>query len=172
MKRKTSMPSLITTRFAAATARSFRQFTLPGADSVRGASAIEFAIVAPVIILMAIFVIDLGMGFYRKMQVESAAQAGAQYAMVHGSDTSSITTAVVSATSFSGITASPTPSQFCGCATSTGIISAACDIPCPSGSAPGTYITVFAQGTYATLLPYPGIPASFNLTAQSAVRIQ
>lgn len=166
------MPSLIASRFAAATARSFRRFTLPGADGVRGASAIEFAIIAPVIILMAIGVIDLGMGFYRKMQVESAAQAGAQYAMVHGSDTSSITTAVVSATSFSGVTATPTPSQFCGCASSIGIISAACNTPCSSGSTPGIYVTVFAQGTYATLLPYPGIPSDFNLTAQSTVRIQ
>ena len=51
-----------------------------------GAGAIEFAFLAPLLILMAMLTIDLGLGGYRQMQVQNAAQAGA--------NTPSITTAI------------------------------------------------------------------------------
>jgi Flp pilus assembly protein TadG len=142
-----------------------------GADGVRGALSIEFAVIAPTLVLMLIGVLDLGMGIYRKMQVQNAAQAGAAYAVLHGFTSSSIESAVTSATSF-GVSASPAPSEFCGCASSGGVTAATCGSTCSGGSSPGTYVTVSAQGTYTTLLPYPGIPNSYTLSAQSTVRLQ
>ena len=123
--------------------------------------------------LLLVFAIDLGVGFYRKMQVENAAQAGAQYAAVNGFNASAVSSAVLSATNFSGITASPAPSQFCGCPSSTGVtIAASCSSACSGGSAAGTYVAVSAQGTYSPLFSYPGIPSSYNFTAQATVRVQ
>ena len=72
---------------------------------------------APVLTLMMVSVIDIGMGVHRKMQVEDAAQVGAQYAMRNGFDANAISNAVIKATNFSAIVASPAPVQFCGCAT-------------------------------------------------------
>jgi Flp pilus assembly protein TadG len=150
--------------------RALSRFTA-GADGVRGALSIEFAVIAPTLVLMLIGVLDLGMGIYRKMQVQNAAQAGAAYAVLHGFTSSSIESAVTSATSF-GVSASPAPSEFCGCASSGGVTAATCGSTCSGGSSPGTYVTVSAQGTYTTLLPYPGIPNSYTLSAQSTVRLQ
>ena len=44
----------------------------------------------PLFGLMLVSVADIGLSVYRKMQVEAAAQTGAQYAMVRGFDSSSI----------------------------------------------------------------------------------
>ena len=152
--------------------QSLRRFILGKEDGIEGVAAIELAIIAPILLLLMICTIDLGFSIYRKMQVQHSAQAGAQYAMAHGFNASSISSAVTNATSFSGVSASPAPSQFCGCASSTGVTNAACSSKCSGGSTAGTYVTVSAQGTYNTLFPYPLIPDSFTFTAQATVRIQ
>jgi len=142
-----------------------------GEKAIEGTAAIEFGFLAPILALMVVGVADFGMGIYRKMQVQNAAQAGAQYAMLHGFS-ASISTAVTSASTFAGISAYPAPNQFCGCPTSSGVTTAACNSTCADGSVSGNYVTVSSQGTYETILPYPAIPNSFTFSAQSTVRIQ
>ena len=151
--------------------RSLRPFMSGSASGTGGTIAIEFAIIGPTLVLMMACTVDLGMGIYRKMQVQNAAQAGAEYAIAHGF-TSSIANAVTNATSFSGIAATPVPNQFCGCPSSSSVTAATCNSACPSGAVAGTYVAVSAQGTYNTILPYPLIPNSFLFAAQSTVRIQ
>jgi len=152
--------------------RSFRVFLAGGDAGSRGVAAIEFAIIAPILVLLMVCTVDLGQGIYRKMQVQNAAQAGAQYAAVHGFTASSISAAVTNATTFSGISASPSPTQFCGCPSVTGVTSASCNSTCTGGISSGTYVTASAQATYTTILPYPLLPTSFTFAAQSTVRIQ
>jgi Flp pilus assembly protein TadG len=138
----------------------------------RGVAAIEFAIMVPTLIMMTVCTVDLGMGIYTNMQVQDAAQAGAQYAMVHGFDANSISTVVSNATAQSGISASPAPVQYCGCATAAGVTNVTCGAACPAGAVSGTYVQVSTQATYTTIVPYPMIANSFTLTAQAAVRVQ
>jgi len=146
------------------------------ADS--GIAAIEFAILGAVLSLIVVAIGDLGMGFYSYMEVQTSAQSGAQYAAVHGFNSTAISTAVTSATSVSGIAASPAPTQFCGCPSQDpmthqwSVASATCGTKCIDNSAVGTYVTASAQRTYTTLISYPGFPASYNQTATSTVRIQ
>src|SRR5262249_13556951 len=121
--------------------RALRRFAGGRKFDTTGSVAVEFAIVAATIILMAIAVADLGMGFYRGMQVRNAAQAGAAYAMAKGFSANSISSAIVNATSFSGISASPAPTQFCGCASASGITTASCGSSCGGGVTAGTYVT-------------------------------
>lgn len=122
---------------------------------------------------MVIAVSDIGMGVYRKMQVEGAAQAGTEYAIRNGFDVNAITNAVLSATNASTISVSPPPAQFCGCATGSSINSVSCGTPCPGGALAGTYVTVSAQMTYNTILTYPSVvPSSYNFAAQSTARLQ
>jgi Flp pilus assembly protein TadG len=136
----------------AALQRAFARFAGATDDASSGGAAVELAIIAPLLILMMISTVDLGMGFYRKMQVGEAAQAGAQYAMLNGFNSSKISTAITSATSFLGIAASPAPSQSCGCAASTGVTAASCGSQCPDTTVAGTYVTASAQATYNTIL--------------------
>jgi hypothetical protein len=112
------------------------------------------------------------MGVYYKMQVEDAAQAGVQYTIMHGFDSSGIANAVANATSNSGISSLPAPTQFCGCATSAGITTTDCTATCPNGNAAGNYVTVSAQGTYTTMVDYTIVSSSFAFTAQSTARLK
>jgi Flp pilus assembly protein TadG len=138
---------------------------------VAGTSAVEFALVTPILALTLVSLADLSLGIYRKMEVQNAAQAGATYAMVNGFNANSISSAVTQATTFS-VTASPQPTQFCGCASMSGISTVTCGSTCSGGSSAGTYVSVSAQATYNTLLSYPGIPNNWSFSSQSTVRIQ
>jgi Flp pilus assembly protein TadG len=178
MRRKTLMQNILAKPAAAAMRRLLRRFIGGAQDGTGGSLAVEFALILPTLILMMIGTADFGMGFYRKMQVQDAAQAGAQWATANSSfDSTKISTAVTSATSFSGIAASPAPHQDCGCAASTGVTfngdtAPFCSSRCPDTTVAGTYVTASATATYTTMLSYPGIPARFTFPAQTTVRIQ
>ncbi|WP_456654679.1 TadE/TadG family type IV pilus assembly protein [Bradyrhizobium sp. JR3.5] len=137
-----------------------------------GVAAIEFGIMIPLFSLMVVSVTDIGLAVYRKMQVENAAQAGAQYAIARGFNTSGISNAVTSATNSTAITASPSPVQFCGCPTSTGISTVSCGTVCTGGAQAGTYATVSAQATYYTMINYQIVAATYTYNAQSTARLQ
>jgi Flp pilus assembly protein TadG len=151
--------------------QSLRRLMHP-TDGVQGVAAIEFAMLASILALLMICVVDVGMGFYRKMQVQNAAQVGAQYAMLHDFSIGSISAAVTAATSYPDISAAPAPTQYCGCPSNTGIGTVTCGSTCADGTTAATYVSVSAQGTYYTLLSYPLLPNSFTLTAKSTVRTQ
>jgi Flp pilus assembly protein TadG len=136
-----------------------------------GNAALEFSLGAPVLAIIFVPLIDIGMAVYQQMQVQDAAQAGAQYAMAHGWNSSGIQSAVTSATALS-VSASPAPSKSCGCPDTSSVGAATCGSNCPDGQAAGTYVTVNAQATYAPLLPYPLLGTSMTLAAQATARIQ
>lgn len=139
---------------------------------IRGAAAVEFGFMIPLLSLMIVSVTDIGLAVYRKMQVEQAAQAGAQYAIARGFDTNGISSAVTSATSSTAITASPVPIQFCGCPTSGGVSSVSCGTVCTGGAQAGTYAKVSAQATYYTLINYQIVAATYTYNAESTARLQ
>lgn len=137
-----------------------------------GVAAVELALIAPVLTLMMVAVTDIGLGVYRKMQVEDAAQVGVQYAIRNGFDATDISNAVIRATNSSAITASPAPVTFCGCATGSGINAVSCGNTCTGGALAGTYTTVSAQATYSTILNYQVVSKNYNFSAQSTTRLQ
>ena len=142
------------------------------AKAESGIAAIEFAILGSVLCLIVVAVGDLGLGFYSYMQVQNSAQAGAQYAMVHGFNSTSITTAITSATSVSGITASPAPQQFCGCVSGATVTAATCGDVCADGMSAGTYVSASSVRDYSTLISWPGFSSTYHQTATSTVRIK
>jgi Flp pilus assembly protein TadG len=163
-------------------ARFFRRALRGFAGARGGVSAVEFAFVVPIAVYLFAGAVDYGLAFYFKMQAQQAAQAGAEYAIIHGfnplaasTDASSPTAtsnAVVNATTFSGIAASPAPTSYCGCASAKGVVNAECGDLCSDGTAAGIYLTVSASGTYNTLVPYPIIPKSFKLNGSATVRMR
>jgi Flp pilus assembly protein TadG len=150
----------------------FSRLFARAASNTSGAAAIEFGLVVPILALMVTAAIDIGLGVNYKLQVEDAAQAGAAWAIRNGFDVNAISSAVTGATGSSMISASPAPVQFCGCATGSSVSSATCGTTCPGGAQAATYVNVFAQRTYNTILSYPALPSGYNLTAQSTARLQ
>jgi Flp pilus assembly protein TadG len=159
--------------------KAVRRF-LVGADGISGGAMVEFTIFAPMLLAVAVYTMDFGLLTFSKMEVQNAAQAGAQYAIVHnGYDSTAISTAVTSATKFTAVTA--TSSQFCGCPSATAVTfcSASCaDVPCITGacslSNQGQYVTVTATPTttYTPLIRFGLVAGSYNISAKSTVRIR
>jgi len=140
----------------------------------RGSVAIESALVVPVLLMLVAITVELGLGMYESMQVSNAVSAGTLYATKNGYDVPGITTAVTGATGTPGITATPAPTQVCGCPGTSGIAVVACGSPtlCPDGSPAGQYVRINASITHQKVLPGLGLPVPTTLTARSIVRLQ
>ena len=150
----------------------FRRVLERAVGDTSGVAAVEFGIIVPILVLMVVATVDLGKGFYFKMQVEDAAQAGAAWAVKNGFNANAISNAVTSAVSAPAISVSPAPVQFCGCASGSSISTVTCGTTCSGGALAGTYTTVSAQMTYNTILPYGFFPSTYNFSLQSTVRLQ
>ena len=121
------------------------------ADARAGTTAVEFALAAPLLLGLLMPVADLGLAYSLQIQVQQAAQAGAQYASLHPWNSNSITaitSAVTSATRLSALAASPSPYQTCGCPDGSKIAADTCNSLCANGESAGYYIIVNAQLPY------------------------
>ena len=137
-------------------------------------SAVEFALLAPMLIAIPIPVLDIGLGLYSQMQVKEAAQAGAEYALLHTYDVSQIQSSATSATPLSLDRVDS--NENCGCPNGNSItlggLPGSCGA-CGNGANPGNYVTVTVQATYYPPIPVPpAIPSSYTLTSTSILRIQ
>jgi Flp pilus assembly protein TadG len=128
----------------------------------RGQSAVEFALVLPVLALVVFGCLKLGMAFFTFEQVDSAANAGARAAAVnHGADP---TSAARAAARSLAPTASLTDSQIAVTYVSTA------SPPGAAWSYPGT-VTVTV--TYPLTFSFLGqLPQVFNLSATSTKRLE
>ena len=149
--------------------RNFHRFV----SHVAGTAAVEFAIIGAVLVFLLLGAVDFGIGYWQFIQVGNAARAGAEYAANNGWNQSAISGAVTGATSLQSVTATPAPTEFCGCPNaSSGITTKnSCSGNCPGGGIIGTYVKVSAQASYATIFQIPGIPSAFPLSASTTVRI-
>lgn len=135
----------------------------------RGSAAIEFAIVAPVLVLLGAATVELGFAVVQKMEVQDAAAAGALYATQNGWNQSAIAAAVTAAKPGAGVSASPAPALYCGCPTASGVTTASCSVNCTDGSATRRYVKVSAAATrksfVASRLPLPQTVAASTVAS-------
>lgn len=147
-----------------------------GRRSESGTAAIEFALFLPFLLLLLGGTVELGFSAYEAMQVSNAVDAGSLYAAKNGWNSASIVSATVSGAASSGLTATPAPTQFCGCPNAAGSISNLGAPPCSptacSGSPAGTYVQVSASLNHVVIFPTMGVlptgwglPATFTATA-------
>ena len=145
------------------------------ARSAGGMAAVEFGLAAPVLAGLLVPVADLGIAYSRQIQVQQAAQAGAQYAAFHpwnSNSVNAISNAVTSASTLPGISASPAPAEFCGCPTGNSVSSVTCNSTCPDGQTAGYYVVVNAKLSYTPQLPYSVLGNPVTLRAQATVRVR
>jgi Flp pilus assembly protein TadG len=132
------------------------------ARAERGQSAVEFALVLPVLALVVFACLKLGLAFFSYEQVASAANAGARAAAVnHGADP---TSAARAAARSLAPTASLPDSQIAVTYTSTASPAG------PAWSYPGTVtVTVNYPLTFSILGEFPQV---YNLSATSTKRLE
>ena len=134
----------------------------------RGQSFVEFAVIAPVLLLFLLAVADYGRVFFIAIALNNAARAGTQYGIqspANAADTNGMIQAAQNdGSNVPGVTA--TASEYCECPDGS---TPDCDSS-PSCSDLRVYVEVDTAGNFQTLLNYPGIPSSIALTGKSVMR--
>jgi Flp pilus assembly protein TadG len=143
--------------------------------SRRGVAAVEFGLVAPVLLMVFGGAADLGLGVWARSTLTEAVSQGAYYAFLTGSHVqpSAVQSMVQSATGVSGITASvSTPATYCASGNPMTLTATASTATCADGTTPGTYITISATYTMTSILPaFTGLGNS-QLQESATVRLQ
>jgi Flp pilus assembly protein TadG len=136
-----------------------------------GSVAAEFALVTPMILLIAAGVADFGMLAKKTTALAGTTRIGAEYARLYPADTAGIQNSIQNSTSFMPALSFPASFPYsCECDDKTPI---ACTESCATVGLPGpnrVFITISASQAFTPLVPWPGIPAS--LTAVTEIRLQ
>jgi Flp pilus assembly protein TadG len=115
-----------------------------------GVSAVEFAMLAPVITMVFGLAVDGGLASNGQMGVEGASRAGADFASIHPTATSSQVAAV--ATASTNWSVSVSTQTYCGCAGTSGIVQQSCSVgTCSNGARAGAYYAVTATANYTPM---------------------
>lgn len=80
----------------------------------RGQTLVEFALILPVFLLLAVVIFDFGRAVYYYSAIHNAAREGARYGVVHPDDTDGIKAAVVNYAIGLGITPDDVPNPIVG----------------------------------------------------------
>jgi Flp pilus assembly protein TadG len=137
---------------------------------LRGQSAVECALLAPVLVLVLVIAADFSRVFYMSIEAANAARAGVQYgaqSTTKASDTTGMQQAALDdAANLSGLTASA--SNFCECPPSTSHVT--CSLTTCSGMQ--MYVQVNTSAQFQTLVHYPGVPSTVTLNESALMRAQ
>jgi Flp pilus assembly protein TadG len=152
------------------TSRALRRLTrLHRSD--HGGAMVELAVVLPVLILIAIGVMDYGRVFFTSIAVSNAARAGAEWGSA-GIAYQTKNTEMQDFAKLDGVEAGTivvTSSRTCRC----GVTVVACTSVCGGGyGEPAVYIEVTASKAVTMLLKYPGQPATVNVSRTATFRLQ
>ena len=134
-----------------------------------GSAAVEFALLAPVLVMIVMGMIDYGSVMNQTMQVAAAAHAGAEYAIRNGWNANGIQTAVTGATTLT-VSASPAPQLVTACISNGAVVTTAAPT-CASGAKPGHYVVVSAQATVTPLVAWPSFVMPAAVSSQATIRI-
>lgn len=128
----------------------------------RGGPAMEFAIIAPILVVCLTFVFDLGSALQQRIRLAEAVRAGGLYAVSYPTDTTNavnatkISAAVTAAVpDWTDLTVS-TPAMTCQCWNRTTFVFTTVDCPstssCAAGSELRRYITISASRPFSPVL--------------------
>jgi Flp pilus assembly protein TadG len=134
----------------------------------RGTAVVEFALAAPLLLLLTAGVLDFAMALRTATAVADAARAGAQYgsrSTASASDTAGMRAAALAAApGISGMTASAV--KACQCPSGAAV---SCTGSC-TGGAIEVYVQVTTQAAAVTVFRYAGVPFSGAVASRATMR--
>ena len=159
----------------------------PWLSDRRGVAAVEFAIVAPVLLALLGGTVDFGLATSGKSQLANGIAQGIQYAMLQGPSASAATikTVVQNGSSRSGMTAPVTVTvtgPACYCVSGSPVVLSnpstpltathTCNGTCPPNAvARGAYVIITASFVYKPLMPFYSKLASTTISQTVTARL-
>jgi Flp pilus assembly protein TadG len=140
----------------------------------RGVSALEFALFAPMLMMIFGGVTDLGLSIACQSQLDQAVANGAQYAFKVGATVtaSQVQSMVQAASGLSGVSATVSaPILRCVIGSPAALTTGTTGVACSDGTQPGTYLTISASYTYTQILPLLSNFVNTKLQQSATVRL-
>jgi Flp pilus assembly protein TadG len=136
---------------------------------------VELAVVLPVLVLIAIGVMDYGRVYFTSVAVANAARAGAEWGAFGKAGAHADNANIQNFAKLDGAevgTMTVTSGFVCRCPGNSATVS--CNLAeCGSGyGPPGIFVTATATKTVALILKYPGLPASITVSRTATFRAQ
>lgn len=141
----------------------------------RGVAVVEFAIIAPVLLLLLGGLVDFSLAFWNKRVLADSVAQGAQYASLVGSGVAvgAVQTIVRRKLSLPASGVSVTgPGCYCVAGAPATATTQPCANTCPDGAPPGLYVVIAARYTYTPILPFYSGLADPALTETAMVRLR
>lgn len=151
-------------RLLSSWACSFRAKTVDLAASRRGAAAVEFAILMPIIFAGLVGIANYGLVVEEKMELVSAARAGGQQALYDRTDTTAIKDVVVASTELDITTADVAVTESCWCADTAA--AQTCGVTCDNGADGQYFMDITVSEVYTLLL----LGTTLNLSGSVRIR--
>ena len=134
----------------------------------RGATAVELALVAPVLAALALGLFEYYGATNQAMQLANAARAGAEYAMSYPSDSAGIEQVVLGSGQLTATGLSIAVNQVCECPDGTSV---ACTDTC-GGNLSNVYIQVALSQPAKSILTSSGIMSGYTLSSSATMRVR
>jgi Flp pilus assembly protein TadG len=137
----------------------------------RGTSFIETAILFPAMMMLCCATMDFARVVYAGTEIAGAARAGVQYGALtpgNAGNTTGMAQAALNDAADLGSTVTASASNFCTCSNA----SSPCTSACADGTTPEGYVSVTANYTFNTAIPYPGLPRTVVLGRTAKMRVQ
>jgi pilus assembly protein CpaE len=152
---------------------SLRQKAKELKDCQDGVSAVEFALIAPVLALALVAMADVGLALYERMTIDHVLRAGAQAAMSDpGED--QVLKMMQSTLGQSDVTLEP-PRRYCACPEDADVEPASAPecatVTCTGSAAPFVYYRMEASKTYEAM-SLPEVLPDFQLSSSVQVQIR
>lgn len=133
-----------------------------------GASAVEFALLAPFFIIVLVATFDFGVYIQERMKIQSTAHTVAEYISVSQSEEGAQT---VANEAYSGRNESIDVDTSFSCECGDGVV-AECPIVCEEeDDFQRRFVTVSVSGQFDALFPYPGVPETINMSTAVRMRV-
>ena len=140
----------------------------------RGASVVEFAILAPVVVMMTVAASDFARVFIEAHAIASASNSGVVFGARRNIDSVNFTEmkarALEDIQGASGATADA--EMFCDCPSNPNVLVNCLDGSCPNYGKPRVYVKTSVTKNFKTLAKYPWVPNSMSMTAKGYMRVQ
>jgi Flp pilus assembly protein TadG len=136
-----------------------------------GASALELALLTPLLLLLMVGVFDFGSAIVRKMQLNNAASVGAQYAILDDRDADALLQAISNATQLAGGDLSIATARVCECLDGR-VVTCSSPDSCGVGARRRFFLEVSVTSSFATFFDYPAMDNPLALTGRSRIQVE
>lgn len=137
--------------------------------SERGVAAVEFSMIAPILILLMVGIMDMGMYVRDQMKLEQISRASVDYVLNGGLDENIGTEVLDYYDPEHASDYTITTERVCTC--SDGAAQECGAVTCEFGDYSRQYVQVSIDRNFSTLFPYPGIPDELTLHGYSRMRL-